>query len=53
MKQGTTEGVAQTVGLDVGDRFTFLCVLEQESGEVLLPIDSRLKIAGMTPAPIC
>lgn len=35
MKQGTTEGVAQTVGLDVGDRFTFLCVLEQESGEVL------------------
>ena len=35
MKKGNTEGVAQTVGLDVGDRFTCFCVLEQESGEVL------------------
>lgn len=35
MKKGSTEGVAQTVGLDVGDRYTFVCVLEQDSGEVV------------------
>lgn len=35
MKKGSTEGVGQTVGLDVGDRFTFFCVLEQDSGEVV------------------
>ena len=35
MGKSSTEESRQTVGLDVGDRYTYLCVVDQESGEVL------------------
>ncbi len=35
MQKTSTEGPTQTVGLDVGDRYTVFCVLDQGSGEVV------------------
>lgn len=35
MKKISTEGPTRTVGLDVGDRYTFCCILDQGSGEVV------------------
>jgi transposase len=35
MKKISTEEPRQTVGLDVGDRYTFFCLLDQASGEVV------------------
>lgn len=35
MAEGSTQRIERTVGLDVGDRWTQICVLDEESGEVI------------------
>ena len=44
MKKLSTETADQIVGLDVGDRFTYFCVLERDSGEVLE--EGRVRTTG-------
>lgn len=47
MGERSTQRIGRTVGLDVGDRWTQVCVLENESGEVIE--SSRVRTS---PAPL-
>ena len=35
MSDGSRERQKMTVGLDLGDRYSYLCLIDQESGEVM------------------
>ena len=35
MSYGSTEQTKMTVGLDLGDKYSYLCLIDQHSGEVM------------------
>jgi hypothetical protein len=38
MSDGSKELPQMTAGLDLGDKYSYLCLLDTESGEVMFPI---------------
>ena len=53
MNEGSTEHIEMTAGLDLGDKYSYLYVLEADSGEFVeegrLRTTPRTSVAASTP----